>query len=432
MTQTSFLPPDKPPPVTWTPTHEAAAGRLKAFLPYAGSHYARRRNFDYGPEDRSNVSALSPWVRHRLILEEDILRDTLTRHRFEDAEKFIQEVFWRGYFKGWLEQRPSVWLLYKKNLVELFDRLEKENDLAQRYNEAINSKTGITCFDMWANELVQTGYLHNHARMWFASIWIFTLKLPWELGADFFYRHLLDGDPASNTCSWRWVGGLHTVGKTYLARASNIERFSQGRFNPVGQLATNPQALDEGALPEPSRQEPLKFAAQETMPAGARIGLLITEEDCSPDRLVLPSTPEALFALVTPTRRSVLPTGHLAENFASDAVRNTARNAERQFGAPLTLCEEEDFIDVLKDWTRALDLEFIVTPYLPVGPVRKRVHKACENLGTPLIQVRRDYDTLVWPHSKRGFFGLRKKIPGIITDLGLGYSFAKTFRALVK
>ena len=432
MTQTSFLPPDKPPPVTWTPTREAAAGRLKAFLPYAGSHYARRRNFDYGPEDRSNVSALSPWVRHRLILEEDILRDTLTHHRFGDAEKFIQEVFWRGYFKGWLEHRPHVWQQYKKNLIQLVDRLEKDAVFARGYDEAVTGKTGITCFDIWANELVQTGYLHNHARMWFASIWIFTLKLPWELGADFFYRHLLDGDPASNTCSWRWVGGLHTVGKTYLARASNIERFTQGRLNPAGQLAIIAPALDEGVLAEPSQPEPLKSATQETLPEGARIGLLMTEEDCSSDRLALSGTPKAIFALTTPARRSVLPTGHLAETFASDAVRNAARNAEEQFGAPLTLCEEDDFKDALKNWFQTFDLEFIVTPYLPVGPVRKRVYNACENLGVPLIEVRRAYDTLVWPHAKSGFFRLRKKIPSIISDLGLGYSFAKTFRALVK
>ena len=99
--------------------------------------------------------------------------------------------------------------------------------------------TGIDCFDAWARELVATGYLHNHARMWFASIWIFTLRLPWELGADFFLRHLIDGDPASNTLSWRWVAGLQTAGKTYLATAENIARFTGGRFAPQG-LATRP------------------------------------------------------------------------------------------------------------------------------------------------------------------------------------------------
>ena len=70
--------------------------------------------------------------------------------------------------------------------------------------------------------------------MWFASIWIFSLGLPWTLGADFFLRHLVDGDPASNTLSWRWVAGLHTRGKTYAARAENIARYTEGRFHPQG------------------------------------------------------------------------------------------------------------------------------------------------------------------------------------------------------
>ena len=71
--------------------------------------------------------------------------------------------------------------------------------------------------------------MHNHARLWFASIWIFTLKLPWELGAAFFLEHLHDGDPASNTLSWRWVAGLHTKGKNYVASADNIEKFTDGK-----------------------------------------------------------------------------------------------------------------------------------------------------------------------------------------------------------
>ena len=70
--------------------------------------------------------------------------------------------------------------------------------------------------------------------MWFASIWIFTLRLPWALGADFFLRHLIDADAASNTLSWRWGAGLQTVGKTYLARTENIARYTNGRFAPRG------------------------------------------------------------------------------------------------------------------------------------------------------------------------------------------------------
>ena len=72
--------------------------------------------------------------------------------------------------------------------------------------------------------------------MWFASIWIFTLGYSWESGADFFKRNLLDFCPASNTLGWRWVAGLQTINKPYLAMSDNINYFTNGRFNPIGQL----------------------------------------------------------------------------------------------------------------------------------------------------------------------------------------------------
>ena len=102
------------------------------------------------------------------------------------AEKFMQEVFWRGYFKGWLEHRPEVWQRYRRRVTDLLGQLETDAALHARYEEAVGGRTGIACFDTWVQELVETNYLHNHARMWFTSIWIFTLRLPWELGADFF------------------------------------------------------------------------------------------------------------------------------------------------------------------------------------------------------------------------------------------------------
>jgi deoxyribodipyrimidine photo-lyase len=215
-----------------------------------------------------------------LIVETDVLGQTLDRHSPSAAEKFVQEVFWRGYFKGWLEHRPEVWSRYRSAVTSQIRALDTDASLAQRYTEAVTGRTGIDCFDFWAQELRETHYLHNHARMWFASIWIFTLKLPWELGADFFYRHLLDGDAASNTCSWRWVGGLHTMGKTYLARPDNIETYTRGRFNPVGQLATQALPLTE---PELGPRVPPQFDMPDLV--GLRTGLLLTQEDCAPQSL---------------------------------------------------------------------------------------------------------------------------------------------------
>lgn len=414
MTQSSFLPPEMTQPLVWQPTRIAAEERLQKFLPKAGRAYAQQRNFDFGPGNRENVSALSPWVRHRIILEEDILRATLAKHSLSASEKFIQEVFWRGYFKGWLEHRPVVWQRYKQNLVTAADQLEKDANLERRYSAAINGQTGIGCFDAWAHELINTGYLHNHARMWFASIWAFTLKLPWELGADFFYRHLLDGDPASNTCSWRWVCGLHTAGKTYLAKAWNIEKFTNGRFNPEGQLAGSVLALSEPELPEIM---PPVFNAPEI--AGQRFGLVLTEEDVSIDRLTLPHSPSALLALVDATQRSVLAMSPAVTAFGPALVREGARLAEAHFDTACPACGEKDWANALADWVARESLDCIVTARLPIGPVRKRLLKAASGLNVPLVETARDYDLATWPYAKRGFFGLKKKIPRIFTELNM-------------
>ncbi|MEL6724419.1 MAG: FAD-binding domain-containing protein [Pseudomonadota bacterium] len=394
------------------PSRAVALDRLNGFVAKAGSLYARQRNFDFGPGKHSKVSGLSPWIRHRVLLEEDVISAVFADHDLQAAEKFIQEVFWRGYFKGWLEHRPEVWRYYKQDVVTLFDELEKHAGRAKAYEDAVSGRTGIEGFDAWARELIETGYLHNHARMWFASIWIFTLKLPWQLGADFFYRHLLDGDPASNTCSWRWVGGLHTVGKTYLARASNIEKFTAGRFNPTGQLAAEAPALGD---PRPITMTAPRFPDPDL--AGRRIGLIVTEEDCHPESLDIPS-PAAVVALRDATLRSVRPLGAIAGAFAPAAVQDAGARAEHLFDAPVTVQSEPDWAALLKDWAGVHGLDAVVTARLPLGPVQKRLRQACRSADLELIEVTRPYDQAVWQNAKKGFFGLKKKIPAILRTLG--------------
>jgi len=194
---------------SWIPSRDAALAALEDFLPRAGRDYAETRNEDRGPSDRANVSGLSPWIRTRLLTESEVVSAVLKRHSFAAAEKYIQEVCWRTYWKGWLEARPSVWRDYLTEMPKARSAFMS----TRHYQQAVEARTGIDCFDAFVRELVEAGYLHNHARMWFASIWIFTLQLPWVLGADFFMRHLLDGDAASNTFSWRWVAGLADGGQ---------------------------------------------------------------------------------------------------------------------------------------------------------------------------------------------------------------------------
>jgi hypothetical protein len=93
----------------FSPSRTAGLDRLAQFLPLAGRAYAASRNEDRGAGHHEHVSCLSPWLRHRQVTETEVLRAVLSLHAPSTAQKFIQEVFWRGYFKGYLEARPTIW-----------------------------------------------------------------------------------------------------------------------------------------------------------------------------------------------------------------------------------------------------------------------------------------------------------------------------------
>ena len=211
------------------PSRSAAINKLDQFIENNLSQYAKLRNFDYGSKKRDNISCLSPYIAHGVINEIEIINKSLKKFSFTKNEKFIQEVLWRVYWKGWLELRPTVW----KDFLSDLEKIKKENSNDLNYKNAINGNTNLECFNEWVKELKENNYLHNHARMWFASIWIFTLKLPWQLGAEFFLQHLFDGDAASNTLGWRWVAGIQTKGKNYIAKEWNIKLFSDNRFQNI-------------------------------------------------------------------------------------------------------------------------------------------------------------------------------------------------------
>lgn len=407
-------------PVNWEPNRGAGLARLKTFLPRAGRAYATSRNYDFGAENRSNVSALSPWLRHRLITETEVLSAVLSKHGFNAAEKFIQEVFWRGYFKGWLQHRPQVWDRYRADVARLAGSLDDEVGLERRYAQATTGQTGIDAFDHWVQELIETGYLHNHARMWFASIWIFTLKLPWQLGADFFAQHLLDWDPASNTLSWRWVGGLHTIGKTYLARPDNIAKYTDGQFNPAGHLATDAPALSEGNPPTPRA---LSDVLAEPKGAGPSI-LMITEEDVSIDPTLLNTTDiQGVIGLAGAAGRSPHPISEKARNFAHAVVSDGVAQVSKTFDdIPSRIVNQNDWAGALSDFSRSCGAYRIITAEIPNGPASDAMASAAQELSAADIEIdviRRSYDQAVWPHAKKGFFGLKKQIPTILSALDI-------------
>ncbi|ACI99767.1 FAD-binding domain-containing protein [Rhodospirillum centenum] len=394
------------------PRRDAGLARLHAFLPRAGQRYAAERNHDRGPADRGNVSGLGPYVRHRLVTEAEVIRHVLDVHSFGAAEKFIQEQFWRTYWKGWLELRPQVWRDWLAGVAEARRRLDRDPGLHDCYTDAVAGRTGIDGFDAWAAELRETGYLHNHARMWFASIWIFTLRLPWELGAEFFLRHLLDGDPASNTLSWRWVGGLQTVGKTYLARRDNIRTYTEGRFDPVG-LATSAAPLTGTPIPPPGTLPALPVADPTV-----RTGLLLHEDDLAPESLAGVPPLAAVAVLDTAPVHSPHGVSERVQTWVSGALADAAQRAGKAFGLTPDRLTGTDWCARMIDWARAAGLAQVVAPYAPVGPTADRLaalETALGDAGIQLVRLPRPYDRASWPHATRGYFAFKEKIPRLLT-----------------
>jgi len=373
--------------------------RLTAFLPRA-ANYARDRNWVEPPHDR--VSGLSPYLRHRLLLESEVIGAVWSAYPPAAVEKLVAEVLWRTYWKGWLELRPQVWWAYLEQWRRDWDGLDGLG--AERHAAAVAGRTGIDCFDAWVGELAATGYLHNHARMWLASIWIFTLRLPWTLGAAFFLRHLRDGDPASNTLSWRWVAGLHTRGKHYLARAENIARYTEGRFDPRGQL--DEQA---GPLTEPELELRPRPLSERTPPdpAGAS-ALLLTPEDLTPERS--PIAGLRFLGVAGGWDQGVSAELDLAPAvaaFTREALGDGLSRAAAHFGVSSHRLDETAWLQSAEDWIRGLGVRQVVTLETPLGPWAERVERLGRRLapqGIRLVRLRRPWDSTLWPGATQGFF----------------------------
>ena len=379
------------------PTREAGLERLKAFLPSAGKEYAALRNYDLGPENHLSVSMLSPYIRHRVLTETEVLKSVLQSHSQKSAEKFIQEIFWRTYWKGWLEMRPTVWAEYCSNLNKLYDQLQTQSGLRKSWEEACTGNTGIDCFDSWAKELFETGYLHNHSRMWFASIWIFTLNLPWQKGAEFFMKHLYDGDAASNTLSWRWVAGLQTKGKHYVAQSWNISKFTNNKYKNV--------KLNENASPITDRRE-YKLSSLE-----------INKEDLESDTLIFFESEQNIETLNLKDYRNIycvflnnekrkIKFDEKVINFKKKIIEDQANRFSN-----IKIIDEINF-DKLTNEIKDLD---VIYPSIGENLSFLKSIKKKKNLNYNFIV--REGDEFCWQFSNKGYFNFKSNIPKIIQKI---------------
>jgi len=371
-------------PILSGPFAEADAA-LQRFLDKGAASYEACRNFDYGPANRNNVSQLSKFISHRVLFEYEVAQRALVQYSPDVVDKFIQEVFWRIYWKGWLEHRPAVW-----NDYVAFDH---DTTPKRLFQQAVTGKTGIDCFDYWSAELQNTNYLHNHARMWFASIWIFTLGLPWQSGARFFMQHLFDGDAASNTLGWRWVAGIQTIGKHYVARASNIEQFTNGRFSPNN--------LNETPVPAASSK------TYDIMPIDDRAKyqkkynkLIVLENDLYVKKKDEYEAYDTVFVL-RPNNivRSV--------DFAGPVT-------DFKMGLISAFCENHanaQDIDAAGLGAIAASQQGFDVVYPAVGDHLDFLFRLRDESGVALHLLKRPEDMFCWHYAKKGFFNFKKHIP---------------------
>ena len=368
-------------------SRSGALKKLDNFINTELPNYNFKRNFDLGPEDKSNVSCLSPYISHRLITEYEVAKIVLAKFPYQKVEKYIQEIFWRVYWKGWLELRPQVWSDFTEDLKAL-----KEDD---NYKKAINGETQIKCFNDWVNELKENNYLHNHTRMWFASIWIFTLNLPWQKGAEFFMKHLFDGDAASNTLSWRWVAGLQTKGKHYVAQAWNISKFTNNKYQNV--------KLNENALPLTDKREYKLSPINLDYDDNANENLLVFENELNLENQKLKNYKNIYLILLTNEVRKIK-----LEKKVLDFKTQIINDQKKRLDQIKVINETE-----LQSSAKEIISFDVIHP--SIGENYSYLNSLRKKLNLKLSFILNEEDKFSWQFSNKGYFNFKNNIPNILS-----------------
>ena len=375
-------------------TRASAIGNLEDFVENNLGEYSRLRNFDFGPNKRSNTSCLSPYITHGVINEKEVIRKSLDKFSFSKNEKFIQEVLWRTYWKGWMELRSGVWDDYLIDLKRIKEEFRDNGD----YLNAIEGKTKIECFNEWVNELKTYNYLHNHTRMWFASIWIFTLELPWQLGAEFFMQHLYDGDTASNTLGWRWVAGIQTQGKHYLASEWNIKKFTNNRFENIKLNENAPPKINDKnyTILHKTFENPENIEEKDLLVFENNLGFEIT--DFANQKL------KKILLISNKNENKTIKLSENVSNFKGSLIENQKKRLEEKS----IDCE---IIDIK-------EIKNLGSCYCLYPTVGENLDYINQNSLNNIDFLYRKLDQNSWKFCNKGFFNFKKYIPKIVENLG--------------
>lgn len=389
-----------------SPSLEQARKELQTFLSSV-SQYSQKRN--HVIKGNENVSQLSPYLSHGVLTEYEVAGAVLEQYSLSTVEKFIQEVYWRRYWKGWLAHRLDVWTDYRSSLTKMNENLSADD--AEKVEAIKRGESEIEIMGYFARQLRETGYLHNHARMWFAAYWVHHEKLPWQLGAEFFYEHLLDADAASNTLSWRWVAGLQTVGKTYLARASNIRKYVQASLlqqHEVGlSKLESPSAANVAfeANPPASAPENPPFITETQIKELEQVGILLHNESFNTTLNTLISAPTLL------AYEAYSPKSEVKHDW-----KNKLMSSISESSAHSSVCirsEADSLAQSIVKFCELHSVKNLLIPFAEVGHVRDELHLALKELSEHELTVhyfRDSRDSEIEQYAKKGFFPFWKTL----------------------
>ena len=271
--------------------------------------YATTRNYLDG-----DVTRLSAYLRYGVLSLAEVRDEVFWRvSNANDAGKLINEFAWRDYWQRlYWEIGEGIW-----EDREAYKTGYRAADYAKRLgNDITEGATTLACMDSFSHQLTETGYLHNHARMWFAAYVVHWRRIRWQAGAAWFLQHLIDGDPASNNLSWQWVASTFAV-KPYIFNRENLERYTAGaycRTCPHAQARTCPfeqdyEALEQTLFPQLHAEQPvtteataprpyLRSTASETIPAlrdqpHGQALLWVHTDSLNPDSAMLTAHPDS-------------------------------------------------------------------------------------------------------------------------------------------
>ncbi|WP_371398035.1 FAD-binding domain-containing protein [Fretibacter rubidus] len=179
--------------------------------------YGRTRNHTDGA-----VTQLSPYIRHGVFSLNAVRNEALDKSGKNGSEKFIQQLAWRDYWQRLYADNPDMIWNDVEDYKTGFDADDYADDLP---DDIAAGQTGTACIDHFLRELLSSGTMHNHARLYVAGYICHWRRVKWQAGARFFLSHLLDGDPASNNLSWQWVASTFSQ-KPYFFNLENVQKFT--------------------------------------------------------------------------------------------------------------------------------------------------------------------------------------------------------------